>query len=128
MTATSSNGTANHGVNGISNGVTNGITNGSHETGFKYAAFKIRGSHTPQIGSLNLETGNVTPLTYRSGTHIHTLYEVIQTSGEDIIASEESIPADQIELLPPIYGRDVLAVGKNYAVSPISLVLQKNRP
>ena len=113
MTAPSSNGAALHGGNGI----TDGVSNGSHGAGFKYAAFKIRGSHTPRIGSLDLETGNVTPLTYRSGTPIHTLYEVIQSSRDDIIPSDESVPADQIELLPPIYGKDVLAVGKNYSVS-----------
>lgn len=99
----------------ISNGVTNGV---SHGHGFKYAAFKLRGDgSTPRIGSLDIESGQVTPLSYRSGTYIHTLYEVIETAKDNIIESGEPIPISQIELLPPLYGKDIMAVGKNYAVS-----------
>lgn len=90
-------------------------TNG-HQGGFKYAAFKIRGSNVPRIGSLDVEGGRVIPLTYKSGTHIHNLYEVIEAGSSEIVESKESVPVDQVELLPPIYGRDILAVGKNYAV------------
>lgn len=92
------------------------VTNGDHKKSFKYAAFKVRGSSTPQIGSLDLETGTITPLTYKSGTSIRSLYEVVE-SKDDVVGADETISVDQVELLPPISGRDILAVGKNYAVS-----------
>ncbi|KAK4945757.1 hypothetical protein LTR10_015105 [Elasticomyces elasticus] len=99
-------------VNGFTQS-SSSLTNGNHRKSFTYAAFKVRGSGTPQIGSLDLGTGTVSPLVYQSGTSIRSLYEVITGTGV-VVESGETISVDQVELLPPISGRDILAVGKNY--------------
>ena len=95
---------------------TNGTSNGTHPKGFNYAAFRSPGG-SPRIGSLDIESGKVTPLVYRSGTYIQNLYEVIETSPINITTSGDALSVADVKLLPPISGRDVLAVGKNYAVS-----------
>jgi hypothetical protein len=99
----------------MASNLSNGTANGTHTKGFKYAAFKVPGGE-PRIGSLDVESGRITPLAYRSGTHIHSLYEVIEASSADITTSGDALSVEDVELLPPISGRDVLAVGKNYAV------------
>ncbi|KAK6364745.1 hypothetical protein LTS17_011850 [Exophiala oligosperma] len=96
-------------------GIANGTALASRQKGFRYAAFKVRGSNTPRIGSFDFDSGKLSPLTYASGTSIRSLYEVIEAQKGDIVKSDESFSVDEVELLPPIYGRDILAVGKNYA-------------
>ena len=95
---------------------TNGTSNGTHRTAFKYAAFKSPGGSS-RIGSLDIENGKITPLVYGSGTHIQSLYEVIESSSAAITTAGDALLVADVELLPPISGRDILAVGKNYAVS-----------
>ncbi|KUL81497.1 hypothetical protein ZTR_09990 [Talaromyces verruculosus] len=68
-----------------------------------------------RIGHLNLEEKTITPLSFLSGSNIENLYQVIEAGSENIdISGEDAIPLSQVKLLPPIFGRDILAVGKNY--------------
>ncbi len=72
-------------------------------------------SPVPRIGHLDSESQLIHPLSYTSGTPLHTLYEVLETSSSNITESDaDPIPVSTVQLLPPISGRDILAVGKNY--------------
>jgi hypothetical protein len=81
-----------------------------------YAAYMLSGSQRPRIGHLNLETNEITPLAHVSGTPLTSLYEVIEVGEKGITPSGSRIPRKEVQLLAPISGRDILAVGKNYAV------------
>jgi hypothetical protein len=81
-----------------------------------YAAYIPPGGKRPRIGHLDLETGHITPLSYVSGTAVRDLYEVIEAGKASFVQDGEPFPRSEARLLPPIYGRDILAVGKNYAV------------
>ena len=93
----------------------NGVANGASMT--NYAAFLSPTTKAPRIGHLDLDTSKITPLSHASGTPITNLYEVIEVGEANIIALEQPILASEVKLLAPIAGRDILAVGKNYAVS-----------
>lgn len=68
-----------------------------------------------QMGHYDQEKGRITPLAYKSGTAIDNLYQVIEVGEKNVIAGGEPIVVDdKVTILPPICGRDVLAVGKNY--------------
>ena len=82
-----------------------------------YAAYIRGGSKRPRIGHLDLESETITPLSYISGTPVSSLYEVIEVGEEAFVQDGEPFPRSNARLLPPIYGRDILAVGNNYAVS-----------
>ncbi|RPB03692.1 hypothetical protein L873DRAFT_1760014 [Choiromyces venosus 120613-1] len=84
-----------------------------------FATYTPPNSTQTRVGHLDLENCKITPLSHPSGTPLTNLYEVI-SAGKDV----QFIPTSQFEpplelssvtLLPPISGRDVLAVGKNYA-------------
>lgn len=94
-------------------------TNGVHQNSnfYRFAAFHHKQFRTACIGHLDLERNTITPLSYLSGTPLRTLYEVIEVGEQNITASGDPIPRSECKLLAPIYGRDILAVGKNYAVS-----------
>lgn len=79
-----------------------------------YIAYQLSNG-LERIGSLDHEKDTVQPLCFASGTPLSNLYEVIEVGEAGIIASGEPIPRSSIRLLAPISGRDVLAVGKNYA-------------
>ena len=70
----------------------------------------------PRIGHLDQDKKTITPLCMPSGAPIKNLYEVIELN-TTLSASGDPIPlqTDTIKLLPPISGRDILAVGKNYS-------------
>ena len=68
----------------------------------------------PRIGHLDSEKSTITPLAMASGAPVSTLYEVIEL-GVELVPAEEPLSLDYVTLLPPISGRDVLAVGKNYS-------------
>ena len=68
----------------------------------------------PRIGHLDLEKSTIQPLSFASGTPISDLYQVIEIGESNIKPSGEQIALSTVELLPPISGRDILAVGKNY--------------
>lgn len=82
-----------------------------------YAAYIDPTTKTTRIGHLDLGTSTITPLSFRSGAPLTDLYQAI-TAGEANIAThpgQETLPLSSVKLLPPISGRDVLAVGKNYS-------------
>ncbi|KAI5206899.1 hypothetical protein E4T38_03525 [Aureobasidium subglaciale] len=96
-----------NGING-SNGTTiDSLTN--------YVAFQINGSERTSIGHYDLDSDRIQPLAFASGTLLQNLYQVIEIGESGIIPSGESISASSVRILPPISGRDVLCVGKNYA-------------
>ncbi|PLB47461.1 putative fumarylacetoacetate hydrolase [Aspergillus steynii IBT 23096] len=71
---------------------------------------------TPRVGHLVFGEEQITPLSFSSGTRVSDLYQVIEAGDERIRpAPEEALSLSQVQLLPPISGRDILAVGKNYA-------------
>ncbi|KAJ5910523.1 hypothetical protein N7504_005166 [Penicillium tannophilum] len=69
----------------------------------------------PRIGHLDFDASTITPLAFKSGTPLSNLYQVI-TAGESGISTAygEAIPLHSVKCLPPISGRDIMAVGKNY--------------
>lgn len=68
-----------------------------------------------RIGHLDLKTSTITPLSFRSGTPLTDLYQVIAAGESGITAfGAQELPLSSVKHLPPISGRDVLAVGKNY--------------
>ncbi|KAB5585384.1 hypothetical protein GE09DRAFT_1070519 [Coniochaeta sp. 2T2.1] len=79
-----------------------------------YAAYVDPDTGLSRVGHLDLESGSLQPLSFLSGTPVQDLYQVIEAGSSNIIASGSSIPASSVKKLPPISGRDVLAVGKNY--------------
>lgn len=93
-------------------------TNGhSHNDSYtNYVAYrdpKIQGQS--RIGHLDLQASTIQPLSFLSGAPLSDLYEVIEIGEAQIKPLGEPFPLSSIQLLAPISGRDVLAVGKNYA-------------
>jgi 2-keto-4-pentenoate hydratase/2-oxohepta-3-ene-1,7-dioic acid hydratase in catechol pathway/pimeloyl-ACP methyl ester carboxylesterase len=80
-----------------------------------YCSYSTPDSHTERIGSLSKDGTSIQPLAYASGTPLRNLYEVISAGSTGIIPSGEPISRSSVKLLPPIKGRDVLCVGRNYA-------------
>lgn len=91
---------------------TNGYSNQASKT--NYAAYIAKGQTKSRIGHLNLETQEITELAYKSGAPVSTLYEVIEGGDDAFAVTNVVYPVSDVKLLPPISGRDVLAVGKNY--------------
>jgi 2-keto-4-pentenoate hydratase/2-oxohepta-3-ene-1,7-dioic acid hydratase in catechol pathway len=91
-------------------------TNGhSQETYTNYVAYRDpKALGQPRIGHLDLEKSTIQPLSFSSGTPISDLYQVIEIGESQIKPSGEIIQLSSVQLLPPISGRDVMAVGKNY--------------
>ena len=95
------------------------VSNGIHkDSGFyQFAAFRHGKFNTRRIGHFDTDKQTITPLSYKSGTPLQNLYEVIEVGEKNITALNEPIARSECTLLAPISGRDILAVGKNYAVS-----------
>lgn len=81
-----------------------------------YAAYVDPDTGRPRIGHLDLDTRTIQPLSLASGTPIADLYQVIEAASGSIVAVGEPIATGEgaVKILPPIAGRDILAVGKNY--------------
>lgn len=77
-----------------------------------YVAYRD-GLGRSRIGHLDFEASTVTPLAMPSGAPVSNLNEVIEL-GADLLPSGDAIPFNSVTVLPPISGRDVLCVGKNY--------------
>jgi 2-keto-4-pentenoate hydratase/2-oxohepta-3-ene-1,7-dioic acid hydratase in catechol pathway len=94
---------------------TNG-TNG-HRFGSltNYCAFIDPSRGIERIGHFDEASQTVQPLAFKSGTYLSNLYQVIQVGEDGIIPSGDSVPRSSVQLLPPINGRDILCVGKNYS-------------
>ncbi|KAM5367865.1 hypothetical protein ACJZ2D_009776 [Fusarium nematophilum] len=80
----------------------------------QYAAFSHPDTGLSRIGHYSLSEGVIQPLSFVSGTPVTSLYEVIAAGTSQIIGDGEPVSAKDVKMLPPISGRDVLAVGKNY--------------
>ncbi|KAF1956298.1 hypothetical protein CC80DRAFT_593763 [Byssothecium circinans] len=70
---------------------------------------------TPRIGHCDLADETIQPLRFTSGTLISTLYQVIEAGTSSIVPHGPPIPFSTVKALPPLTGRDILCVGKNYA-------------
>jgi 2-keto-4-pentenoate hydratase/2-oxohepta-3-ene-1,7-dioic acid hydratase in catechol pathway len=79
-----------------------------------YAAYLDPDTGLSRVGHLDLETKTLHPLSLLSGTPVKDLYQVIEAGPSNIIAAGSPFPASTVKKLPPLSGRDVLAVGKNY--------------
>lgn len=79
-----------------------------------YAAYLDPDTGLPRVGHLDLESGTLQPLSFLSGTPVQDLYQVIEAGSSNITAAGNSVLASSVKKLPPLSGRDVLAVGKNY--------------
>ncbi|KAM0558367.1 hypothetical protein ACHAPJ_005061 [Fusarium lateritium] len=80
----------------------------------QYAAFVHPDTGLARIGHYDLTQEIIQPLSFKSGTPITNLYEVIAAGPSRIIADGEAVSVKNVKLLPTISGRDILAVGKNY--------------
>lgn len=98
-------------VNGILNGTLNGISTPRQKLS-NFIAYQDS-TKGPRIGHLDFESNLITPLSMPSGAPISTLYEVIDLDN-DVVVGGSSIPLQATTILPPLTGRDILAVGKNY--------------
>lgn len=68
----------------------------------------------PRIGHLDIEKSSIQPLSFASGAPLLDLYQVIEIGESHIEPAGEPFALSSVELLAPIGGRDILAVGKNY--------------
>ena len=82
----------------------------------KLVAYQLQdGTERTRIGHLDEGKGTITPVSFASGTPVDNLYQVIEAKFA-VIAGGDPFPLnDSLNILPPISGRDVLAVGKNYS-------------
>ncbi|KAH7113972.1 hypothetical protein B0J13DRAFT_488391 [Dactylonectria estremocensis] len=80
----------------------------------QYAAFLPSETGLARIGHYDLVAKTIQPLSFTSGTPVSDLHQVIESGSSKIIVDGPAIPIADVKLLPPISGRDVLAVGKNY--------------
>lgn len=66
-----------------------------------------------KIGHLNLDEGKISPMAMASGAPVNNLYQIIELEN-NVVPAGEAVALDSVKLLPPINGRDILCVGKNY--------------
>lgn len=92
----------------------NNTTNGALGKLTNYVAYLDPAVSHPRIGHLDFDASAITPLAFKSGTPLTDLYQVITAGENGISVGGEQIPLNGVKLLPPVSGRDVLAVGKNY--------------
>lgn len=83
----------------------------------RFIAYELEdGTGRTRIGHLDEEKGTVTPLAFESGTAIENLYQIIEVGEDHIIAGGEPFKVTkELNVLAPLSGRDVIAVGKNYS-------------
>ncbi|KZL83903.1 vera monooxygenase [Colletotrichum incanum] len=79
-----------------------------------FVAYLQRGVWIPRIGHLDLEKHTIQPLSFDSGTPVENLYQIIEAGANRCFAAGPVLSVKDVKLLPPLSGRDVLAVGKNY--------------
>ncbi|OJJ87453.1 bifunctional fumarylacetoacetate hydrolase/alpha/beta hydrolase family protein [Aspergillus glaucus CBS 516.65] len=86
------------------------------ESPSNYCAYHDPVTGQARVGQLNFAKETINPLSFISGTHIESLYQVIEAGSENIEASGDAFPLSEVKLLPPIPGCDILTVGKNHAI------------
>ena len=80
-----------------------------------FVAYKTQEGHT-RVGHLDQDTALIQPLALPSGAPIQNLFQVIEVGAETLIPnSADKVTLESVSLLPPLSGRDILCVGKNYA-------------
>ncbi|KAL1607719.1 hypothetical protein SLS60_002655 [Paraconiothyrium brasiliense] len=87
-----------------------------------YVLYQDPATNVPRIGHYDLGKDTIQSLSFLSGTPISNLFQIIEAqtfhtdkSGSHVVKSGEPRPASSLKILPPLTGRDVLCVGKNYA-------------
>lgn len=68
-----------------------------------------------RVGSLDVNNSMIVPLAMSSGASYKNLYEVIELSNGTSCTAGDAFPLASVKMLPPISGRDILCVGRNYA-------------
>ncbi|KAF8854386.1 fumarylacetoacetate hydrolase-like protein [Acephala macrosclerotiorum] len=92
-----------------------GHVNGTQAGYTNYVAYRDpKALGQSRIGHLDLEKSSVIPLSFASGAPLSNLYQVIEIGESNIEPAGEPFALSSVELLAPIGGRDILAVGKNY--------------
>lgn len=79
-----------------------------------YVAFHDPKSQRDCLGHYNMNTKTIQPLSFKSGTPITNLYQVIEAGESNITSSSAPIDVTEVRILPPLKDRDVLCVGKNF--------------
>lgn len=93
----------------------NGHSNGTQSAYTNYVAYRdAKGLGQSRIGHLDVEKSTIQPLSFASGAPLTNLYQVIEIGETNIKPAGEPLQRSSVQLLPPISGRDILAVGKNY--------------
>jgi 2-keto-4-pentenoate hydratase/2-oxohepta-3-ene-1,7-dioic acid hydratase in catechol pathway len=69
------------------------------------------------VGHYDIVNETVELLGFKSGVPIDNLYQAIELGEANIVSITpwDTLPIDKVKILPPLAGRDVLCVGKNYA-------------
>lgn len=74
------------------------------------------GTGRTRVGHLDNKSQAVTPLAFESGTPVEDLYQLIEAGEKHVIAGGQSFAlTDSVQILAPLRGRDILAIGKNYS-------------
>ncbi|KAJ4991537.1 fumarylacetoacetate hydrolase [Stagonosporopsis vannaccii] len=79
-----------------------------------YVAFHDPESQRDLIGHYDISAKTIRPLSFKSGTPITNLHQVIEAGESNIISSSAPVDATKVHILAPLRDRDVLCVGKNY--------------
>ncbi len=94
---------------------TNGGVNDTQSAYTNYVAYRDpKALGQPRIGHLDIKQSTIQPLSFASGAPLTDLYQVIEVGETNIKPAGELLEQSSVHLLPPISGRDILAVGKNY--------------
>lgn len=80
-----------------------------------YASFVDPVTGLPRVADYDISKGTIQFLSFASGTPVANLYQVIEAGHQSIIHAGDPVPASSSKILPPLTGRDILAVGKNYS-------------
>jgi 2-keto-4-pentenoate hydratase/2-oxohepta-3-ene-1,7-dioic acid hydratase in catechol pathway len=87
----------------------------THTSLTNYVAYHDPLTGRNHVGHYDLIKETLETLAFLSGTFIDNLYQVIEVGESNIISLGDPIPIASVKVLPPLAGRDVLCVGKNYA-------------
>lgn len=92
------------------------INTANRDTSFtNYVSFQDLQSGRTCVGHYHLTNKLIQPLAFSSGTPLDNLYQVIEVGESNIIPAGPTLPVSSVKILPPLTGRDILCVGKNYA-------------
>lgn len=91
----------------------------THQPLNRFLSYRLNdGTGRTRVGHLDADTQTITPLAFASGAPVEDLYQVIEAGEETLIPSPGEPPfpflGDNVTILAPLRGRDVLAIGKNY--------------